>query len=126
MTVAQLSCLRPELCDNYISLRRRNRKSQPKKHIRNLAIPKHIPTIRLVRPKCRNVRIDIERYYPDRVIGTRTEQLAYVATRKLTEFKETFGHLFPWKRIASINGHIRRSLFSMYSRLYNVQAPRPP
>ncbi|KAL5285074.1 hypothetical protein ACFFRR_007050 [Megaselia abdita] len=126
MANAEFCCMRPEICDNYIFLRKRMRRMQPNKHIRNLAIPRYKTTLKVAKPKCRKFRIDIEKYYPDRVVGTRTEQLAFVSTKKLNEFKETWGHLFPWRRIASINRHFRKSLFSMYSRLYNVQAPRPP
>lgn len=126
MTNAKLCCMRPELCDNYVYLKRRLRRSQPKKYLRNLAIPKYRYTIKSSKPKCKKFRIDVERYYPDRVTGTRTEQLAYVSTRKLNEFKENWGHLLSWRRIASINRHFRRSLMSMYSRLNNIQAPTPP
>lgn len=126
MANAKLCCMRPEVCDNYVFLKRRLRRSQPKKYIRNLAIPKCRPAAKMLKPKCKRFRIDIERYYPDRVIGTRTEQLAFVSTRKLNEFKETWGDIFSWRRIAGINRHFRRSLMSMYSRLYNVQAPSPP
>lgn len=126
MENAELYCMRPEICKNYIFLQKRLRKMQPKKYIRDLAVPRVQTTFKVFKPKCKKFRIDIEKYYPDRVVGTRTEQLAYVSTRKLNEFKETWGHLLPWRRIASINRHFRRSLLSMYSRLYNVQAPRPP
>lgn len=127
MVTAELCCMRPEICDRYLFLQKRLRKTQPRKRIRNLAVPKFKPSrFKAAKQKCRNFRIDIERYYPDRVVGTRTEQLAYVATRKLDEFKENWGHLFSWKRVTSINRHFRQSLMSMYSRLYNVQAPRPP
>lgn len=119
-------CLRPEICDNYIYLKKRLQKMQPKKYIRNLAIPRVQPTFKIAKPQCKKFRIDIEKYYPDRVVGTRTEQLAYVSTRKLTEFKDNWSYLFSWRRVASINRHLRRSMFSMYSRLYNVQAPKPP
>lgn len=125
MTNAQFSCMRPELCKNYAFLRKRLEKSQPKKYIRNLAVPRYKQPIKVFHSKCKRFRIDIEKFHPDRVVGTRTEQLAYVIPRKLNEFKETFGYLFPWKRIASLNGHLRKSLFSMYSRLYNIQGPKP-
>lgn len=127
MVTAELCCMRPEICNKHIFLQKRLRKMQPRRRIRDLAVPKFKPShFKVAKQKCRNFRIDIERYYPDRVVGTRTEQMAYVATRKLDEFKENWAHLFSWRRVASINRHFRQSLMSMYSRLYNVQAPRPP
>lgn len=127
MGIESYSCMKPEVCENYIYLKKRLRRMQPKTRIQKLALPKWKNSCKKVaKRKCKGFHIDIERFYPDRVVGTRTEQLAYVSTRKLNEFKRNWNHLFGWRRIGSINRHIRNSLFSMYSRINNVQAPKPP
>ncbi|XP_053945901.1 testicular haploid expressed gene protein-like [Anastrepha ludens] len=54
---------------------------------------------------------------------TRTEQLALPAVRKLLLFKNRIKELFEPLRVVGINRLIRLSLFSVYSRLNNIQPP---
>lgn len=126
MATPDKCCIRPEICEYYRFLKKRLRRTQPKKRIQKLAKPKWLNFLEPKLPKCRRFRIDIEKSYPDRIVGTRTEQLAFVSMRKLLEFRDNWSENFHWKRVASINKHIRRSLLSMYSRLYNIQAPIQP
>ncbi|XP_017483075.1 PREDICTED: testicular haploid expressed gene protein [Rhagoletis zephyria] len=55
---------------------------------------------------------------------TRTEQLALPGVRKLLLFKNRVKDFFEPLRILGINRLIRLSLFSVYSRLSNIQPPQ--
>lgn len=66
----------------------------------------------------------IELVHLDQRENTRTAQLAYPTVRRLLLFRTRALRLFPRERILKLNRLIRKSLFSMYSRLSNAQPPQ--
>uniref|UniRef100_A0A1A9UWZ7 Uncharacterized protein n=1 Tax=Glossina austeni TaxID=7395 RepID=A0A1A9UWZ7_GLOAU len=122
----QVQCFWPEVCEELQKLKCRHVKRFVKrKRLMKLAIPlKSVNRDRFV-PTCPcKLEKSIEILRLDERKHTRTEQLAYPKARQLLLFKEQARTLFDPFRNANLNRLIRKSLFSLYSRLANVQPPK--
>uniref|UniRef100_A0A1A9W3T7 Testicular haploid expressed protein n=1 Tax=Glossina brevipalpis TaxID=37001 RepID=A0A1A9W3T7_9MUSC len=120
----QVKCFWPEVCDDLRKLRCRHvQRFIKRKRLMKLAIPlkklgRFVPTC-----PCK-LKKSIEIVRLDERAHTRTEQLAYPKARHLLLFKKEVRTLFDPSRNANLNRLTRKSLFSLYSRLANVQPPK--
>uniref|UniRef100_A0A1B0FP12 Testicular haploid expressed protein n=1 Tax=Glossina morsitans morsitans TaxID=37546 RepID=A0A1B0FP12_GLOMM len=122
----QMQCFWPEVCEELQKLKCRHVKRFVKrKRLMKLAVPlRSMKVNRFVRTCPCKLEKSIEISRLDERKHTRTEQLAYPKARQLLLFKEEARTLFDPFRNANLNRLIRKSLFSMYSRLANVQPPK--
>uniref|UniRef100_A0A1B0A245 Testicular haploid expressed protein n=1 Tax=Glossina pallidipes TaxID=7398 RepID=A0A1B0A245_GLOPL len=122
----QVQCFWPEVCNELQKLKCRHVKRFVKrKRLMKLAIPLKSMKVGRFVPTCPcKLEKSIEISRLDERKHTRTEQLAYPKARHLLLFKEEARTLFDPFRNANLNRLIRKSLFSVYSRLANVQPPK--
>ncbi|XP_065371965.1 uncharacterized protein Theg isoform X2 [Calliphora vicina] len=122
---ADIECLTPDICQELGRLYYLHRQSFVKnRRIMELAKSKPINRVHRFVNRCPcYLKKSIEIIRLDQRANTRTEQLAFPRTRHLLLLKEQIRSLFPATRIFNLNRLIRKSLFSLYSRLANVQPP---
>ncbi|KAI9584490.1 uncharacterized protein LOC119634513 [Glossina fuscipes] len=122
----RMHCFWPEVCKELQKLKCRHVQRFVKcKRLMKLAIPLKSMKVGRFVPTCPcKLEKSIEISRLDERKHTRTEQLAYPKARQLLLFKEEAYNLFDPFRNANYNRLIRKSLFSMYSRLANVQPPQ--
>ncbi|XP_055849951.1 uncharacterized protein LOC129914637 [Episyrphus balteatus] len=120
------TCFAKDICKEYLKLAKRLQKLQPRPHqrrTRNLARPKYVTPKKLPATSSNSNysrKADIIRELPSL---TRTEQLAYPRVRKILPIREDFKDVLGAGRVQVLSRTMRKSLFSLYSRLANCQPP---
>lgn len=118
-----------DICREYSRIARRLSQLQPKRHRRRilfLSTPIPRKVVHRALPKSNGLqfcpkKIEIIRDPP---VHTRTEQLAYPPSRKLVPVLEGFKNTLGRRRFQVLSLTLKKSLFSMYSRLANCQPPK--
>ncbi|XP_037814742.1 uncharacterized protein LOC119605605 [Lucilia sericata] len=123
---ADIQCLTPDICRELGRLYYKHCKTFVRnQRIIELAKSKSRKRVHRVINRCPcYLKKSIEIIRLDQRANTRTEQLAFPRARHLLLFKEQILRLFSSERILNLNRLIRKSLFSLYSRLANVQPPQ--
>ncbi|KAM7361907.1 uncharacterized protein ACRADG_012771 [Cochliomyia hominivorax] len=122
---SDIDCFTPDICRELQRLYNLHRRAFSKsRRLMELAKPKPLKRMHRFVNRCPCfLKKHIEIIRLDQRRHTRTEQLAYPRARHLLLFKQQIRSLFSPDRIFNINRLIRKSLFSLYSRLGNIQPP---
>lgn len=117
------SCYLKDICQEIEDLMEKHKRAFVNRpRLMEMAVP--LRKKKLFKPTCAcPFKRPIELVRLDKRENTRTDQLAYPTVRRLLLFRTRVLNLFPRERILNINRLIRKSLFSMYSRLSNAQPP---
>ncbi|TMW53457.1 hypothetical protein DOY81_001455 [Sarcophaga bullata] len=118
-------CMTQDICNELAYLYNRHRRTFIKnKRIMEMARVKRTRSVQRFVAKCPcYFKKHIQIIHLEQRQQTRTEQLAFPKARQLFLFKEEVKGLFPPERLLNLNRLIRKSLFSIYSRLANIKPP---
>lgn len=109
-------------------IRRRRYRRVPSPRIIRLSHPRYY-TPQFNQPsrwqRCRGpevVRLDT--HHVDKTLSTRLQQLSLPPVRILRSARNEYRYTLDKQRVGNMNRHLQKSLFTLYTRLANVQMPK--